>query len=88
MIGSRSAISASTMSLLNPSIGLVLTSSIASLTSLAILITNENKSKLKLRNTKLKYWINFITTLYKKTITQSMIDKKIDEKESLELKKI
>ena len=33
-------------------------------------------------------WINFITILYEKTLNQSMIDKKIDEKESLELKKI
>ena len=33
-------------------------------------------------------WINFITILYEKTLTQSMIDKKIDEKEAFELKKI
>ena len=33
-------------------------------------------------------WINFITILYEKTLNQSMIDKKIDEKESQELKKI
>ena len=30
----------------------------------------------------------FITILYEKTLNQSMIDKKIDEKEALELKKI
>ena len=41
LIGSGSAISTSTMSLINPSIGIVLTSSTALLTSLAILITNE-----------------------------------------------
>ena len=46
-IGSGSAISTSTMSLINPSIGILLTSSTASLTSLAILITNEYISKLK-----------------------------------------
>ena len=88
MIGSGSAISTSTMSLLNPSIGIVLTSSTVLLTSLAILITNEYKSKLKLRYTKLRDWINFITILYEKTLNQSMIDKKIDEKEAQELKKI
>ena len=88
LIGSGYAISTSTMSLINPSVGRVLTSSAALLTSLAILITNEYISKLKLRYTKLRDWINFITILYEKTLNQSMIDKKIDEKEALELKKI
>ena len=76
LIGSRSAISTSTMSLINPNIGILLTSSTALLTSLAILITNEYISKLKLRYTKLRDWINFITILYEKTMNQSMIDKK------------
>ena len=49
LIGSGSAISTSTMSLINPSIGILLTLSTALLTSLAILITNEYISKLKLR---------------------------------------
>ena len=88
LVGYGSAIGTSTMSLINPSIGIVLTSSTALLTSLAILITNEYISKLKLRYTKLRDWINFITILYEKTLTQSMVDKKIDEKEALELKKI
>ena len=88
LIGSGSAISTSTMSIINPSIGIVLTSSTALLTSLAILFTNEYISKLKLRYTKLRDWINFMTILYEKTLNQSMIDKKIDEKEALELKKI
>ena len=88
LIGSGSAISTSTMSIINLSIGIVLTSSTALLTSLAILITNEYISKLKLRKTKLRDWINFITILYEKTLNQSIIDKKIDEKEALELKKI
>ena len=76
LIGSGSAISTSTMSLINPSMGVVLASSTALLTSLAILITNEYISKLKLRYTKLRDWINFITILYEKTLNQSMIDKK------------
>ena len=88
LIGSGSAVSTSAMSIVNPSIGLVLTSSTALLTSLAILITIEHISKLKLRYTKLREWINFITILYEKTLNQSMIDKKIDEKEAQELKKI
>ena len=87
LVGSGSAIGTSTMSLINPSIGIVLTST-ALLTSLANLITNEYISKLKLRYTKLRDWINFITILYEKTLNQSLIDKKIDEKEALELKKI
>ena len=41
VIGSGSAVSTSAMSLINPSIGIVLTSSTALLTSRAILITNE-----------------------------------------------
>ena len=76
LIGSGSAITTSTMSLINPSIGIVLTSSTALLTSLAILITNEYISKLKLRYTKLRDWINFITILYEKTLKESMVDKK------------
>ena len=88
LIGSGSAISTSTMSLLNPSIGIVITSSTALLTSLAILITNEYISKLKLRYMKIRDWINFITIVYEKTLNQSMVDKKIDEKEALELIKI
>ena len=88
LVGSGLAIGTSTMSLINPSIVIVLTSSTALLTSLAILITNEYISKLKLRYTKLRDWINFITILYEKALGQSLIDKKIDEKEALELKKI
>ena len=58
------------MSLINPSIGVVLTSSTALLTSIALLITNEyiSKLKLKLRFTKLRDWINFVTILYEKTL--------------------
>ena len=88
LIGSGSANSTSTMSLVIPSIGIVLISSTALLTSIATLITNEYISKLKQSYTKLRDWINFITILYEKTLNQSMIDKKNDQKESDELKKI
>ena len=88
LIGSGSAMGTSTMSLINPSIGVVLSSSSALLTSIAILITNEYISKLKIRYTNLKDWIIVITLLYEKTLKESMIDKKINEKESEQLKQI
>ena len=84
LVGGSSAIGSSTMSIINPSIGTLATSSSAFLTSIAILITNEYISKLKLRYTKLRDFINFITLLYEKTLSQSMIDKKINEKEAQE----
>ena len=76
------------MSLVNPSIAILLTSSTALLTSFAILITNEYISKLKIGYTKLRSWINVITLLYEKTLKESMIDQKIDEKESEQLKQL
>ena len=88
LIGSGSAITSSTFSLINPSIGIPVASCSALLTSIAILITNEYISKLKIRYTKLRDWINVITLLYEKTLKESMIDKKIDQKEAEQLKKI
>ena len=76
------------MSLINPGAGIIISSSTALLTSIAILITNEYISKLKIRYTKLRDWINVITLLYEKTLKSSMVDKEIDEKEARELKKI
>ena len=75
------------MSIKNPSIGIVRIFSKALLTSLAILITNENISIFKIRYTKFRGWIIFITILYEKTLTRSMIDKKMMKK-ALELKKM
>ena len=86
LIGGGSAISTSTMSIINPSMGIIASSSTAFLTSIAILITNEYISKLKIRYTKLKDWINVITLLYEKTLKESMVDKKIDQKEAEQLK--
>ena len=88
MVASESAISSSTLGLINPGAGIFISSSTALLTSIAILITNEYISKLKIRYTKLRDWINVITLLYEKTLKQSMVDRKIDEKEAQELKKI
>ena len=58
------------------------------LTSIAILITNEYISKLKIRYTKLRDWINVITLLYEKTLKESMIDKVINQKEANQLKQL
>ena len=54
LIGSASTINSSTLALLNPSAGIVISSSSAPLTSIAILITKEYISKLKIRYTKLR----------------------------------
>ena len=88
LIGSGSAISSSAMTMINPGAGIIISSSTALLTSIAILITNEYISKLKIRYTKLRDWINVITLLYEKTLKESMIDKKIDQKEAEQLKQI
>ena len=88
LVGTGSAVGSSTMGLINPGAGIIVSSGTALLTSIAILITNEYISKLKIRYTKLRDWINVITLLYEKTLKASMIDKKIDEKEADELKRI
>ena len=88
LVGAVSAVGSSSMALINPGAGIVIPSSTALLTSIAILITNEYFSKLKIRYTKLRDFINFFTMLYEKSLSQSMIDKKIDEREAQELKKI
>ena len=80
LIGSTSAIGSSTMGLINPGAAINFSSSTAFLTSIAILITNEYISKLKIRYTKKRDWINVITLLYEKTLKQSMIVRKINEK--------
>ena len=87
LIGSASTISSSTMGLINPGAGINISSSTALLTSIAIVITNEYISKLKIRYTKLRYWINVIILFYEKTLKTSVVDT-IDEKEVEDLKKI
>ena len=88
LIGASSAVGSSSMALINPGAGIIISSSTALLTSIAILITNEYISKINIRYTKLRDWINVITLLYEKTLKESMIDKKIDEKEANQLKQI
>ena len=58
------------------------------LSIISTLITNEYFSRLKIRYTKLRDWINVTTLLYEKTLKGSMIDKKIDEKEGEKLRSI
>ena len=87
-VGSDSTVGTSTMGLINPRAGIILSSSTALLTSIAILITYEYISELKIRYTELKDTINVITRLYEKVLIQSMVCKKIDEKEALEVKNI
>ena len=87
LVGAGSAVGSSSMALINPGAGIVFSSSTALLTSIAILITNEYISQIKIRYNKLRDWINVITLLYEKTLKTSIIDKKIDEKEANELKK-
>ena len=67
LVGSASTVGTSTMGLINPGAGIIISSSTALLTSIAILITNAYISKLKIRYTKLRDWINVITLLYEKT---------------------
>ena len=77
------------MALINPGARIIISSSTALLTSIAILITNEYISKSKKRYTKLRDWIHVITLLYEKTVKQSMIDfKKLMKKKLRNLKKI
>ena len=88
LVGGGSAFGSSAMSLTNPGAGIIISSSTPLLTSIAILTTNEYISKLKIRYTKLRDWMNVITLLYEKTMKESMIDKKIDQKEAEQLKMI
>ena len=88
-LGSASILHSSTLAVLNPSAGIIIISiSKALLNSIAILTTNEFISKLKILYTKLGDWIKVITLLYEKILKTSMIHRKIDEKETLDFKKI
>ena len=88
LIGGDSTKFKSTLSKILLSVSTVKSSSAIFLTSVAILILNDYISKSKSRFTKLRDWIIFVTILYEKTLNQTMLDKKIDEKEALELKNL
>ena len=76
LVGAGSAVGSPSMTLINPGAGIIISSSTALLIRIAILITNEYISKLKIRYTNLRDWIIVITLLYEKTLKESMIDKK------------
>ena len=80
--------SSSMMGLNNPGAGIFISSSAPFLTSIAILITNEYISKLKLSYTKLRDWIKVSTLFYEKFLKTSMFDRKSDQKEAEDLKMI
>ena len=86
--GSGSTTTSSTLSTINPSVGIVILSCAALLTSRGILITNEYLLKLKVLYTKIGDWIKAIPFSYEKTSKQSMIVKKIDGKLAQELVRI
>ena len=67
-VGWACAVGSSTMGLINPGAGIIISSSTALITSIAILITIEYIPKIKIRYTKLRDWINVITLLYEKTL--------------------
>ena len=87
LVGTGSAVGSSTMSLINPFAGIIISSSTALLTSIAILITNEMITKLKIRYTTLRDWISVIILLDERTLKQSKVNKKSDEKEAEDIKK-
>ena len=69
-------------------VGVMCVSSFSFLSSISALMTKECFSKLKIRYTKLWDWINVVSLLYGKILKQSMVDREIDEKWAVELKKI
>ena len=87
LVGTSSAVVTSKMGLINPSAGIIISSGAGLLTSIAILISNEYASKLKISYTKLRDWINVVTLFCEKTLKNSMVDKKSDEKRSSGIRK-
>ena len=80
LVGSASAVGSSTMSLINPGVSINISSSTALLTSIAILITNECISELKIRYTKLRDWNNVFTLLNEKTLKFLWLIKRLIKK--------
>ena len=68
--------------------GTAISSNTALLSSIAVLTTKECISKLKTPFTKLGDFVFFSTLLCGKVLKNFMLDKKFDEKEAFELKKM
>ena len=88
LLRSASTITSSTLSVVNPSAGVILSSNTALLASIDNLIANETVSKLTIRQTKTRDWITVISLLYEKALKEPMIDKKKDQKEASEVERI
>ena len=80
VIESALTITSNTLAKLNPSVGVVISSSRTLLTSIAILITSENISNQEIGYTKLRDWINVITFSYEHTFNTYIVDKNLMRK--------
>ena len=87
-MASASTITSSTPSIVNPSVGIILSSSTALIASIASLITNLCESKFQKSYTKLRGCINVITLLHGKASKQSMVKKKVVENEANKVEEI
>ena len=87
-MGPVSTKSSCTLAILIPSARIIISSGTALLTSKVVLITKEYISKLKIGFTNIRDWMNVITLPFEKTVKQSMLDKKTNDKEIQELKTI
>ena len=79
-IGLGATIASSILSLLNPSVGVIISTRTALITSVAFIITIGYISKLKIRFTKLRDWINVISLVFEQTLKQWLIDRKLMKK--------
>ena len=77
-LGSNSTVVSPTKSIVNPGNSIPRPSNSTLITSIALLITIEFLSKFKMRYTKLGDWVNVITLLNEKTLTQQFFGKTID----------
>ena len=88
MIGSASTISLITLGILNHSLSVIKKLLYTSVNIYCFLNHERIHTKLNIRCSKLQDYINVIVLLYEKSWKQSMVDKKTDDKEALERKKI
>ena len=72
---------------LGSNVGIKLAAATSFIANIAVLITSEFCSIVKMRYTKLPIWIKLTTMVYEKLLNKSMIDNRIDEREGGELKK-
>ena len=73
---------------LGSNVGIKLAAASSFIANIAVLITSEFCSNVKMRYTKLPIWIKLTTIVYEKLLNKSMIDNRTDEREGGELKRI